>query len=61
EITLGEGITAVVAGTAKNVGTVAAATITAPVTIIEGRGAPPKKVNLEETLTSNGRAENVSR
>ncbi len=61
DISLGEGITAVVAGTAKNVGTVAAATITAPVTIIEQRGTPRKKVNLEETLTSSENAGNTAR
>lgn len=61
DISLGEGITAVVAGTAKNVGTVAAATITAPVTIIEQRGTPRKKVNLEETLTSSEKAGNQAR
>ncbi|RVE92203.1 MULTISPECIES: alpha/beta hydrolase [Sinorhizobium] len=60
EITLGEGITAVVAGTAKNVGTVAAATITAPVTIIEGRGTPPKKVRLDETLASDERSQRAA-
>ncbi|MDW9853666.1 esterase, partial [Sinorhizobium meliloti] len=42
---------------AKNVGTVAAATITAPVTIIEGRGTPPKQVRLNETLASDERSQ----
>ncbi|WP_324764214.1 alpha/beta hydrolase (plasmid) [Sinorhizobium meliloti] len=58
EITLGDGITAVVAGTAKNVGNVAAATISAPVNIIEQSGTRRKKVNLEETLTSAETSEN---
>jgi esterase/lipase superfamily enzyme len=57
EITLGDGITAVVAGTAKNVGNVAAATISAPVNIIEQSGTRRKKVNLEETLTSAEKSE----
>jgi esterase/lipase superfamily enzyme len=54
EMTLGDGITAVVAGTAKNVGTVAAATISAPVNILEQPARPrKKKPALGETLESD--------
>lgn len=56
QISLGDGITAVVAGTARNVGTVTAATISAPVKLIEqptsGRTAP----KLDETLGAGGQA-----
>lgn len=60
QITLADGITAVVAGTAKNVGTVAAATIAAPVSIIERSAPPPKKIRLEETLASGAQPKNAA-
>lgn len=57
EVTLGDSITAVVAGTAKNVGTVAAATISAPVKVLEQPALPPKKrPHLDETLESGAHA-----
>ncbi|MGI6853292.1 alpha/beta hydrolase [Mesorhizobium sp. 1B3] len=60
QISLAEGITAVVAGTAKNVGTIAAATIAAPVSVIERSGPPPKRIRLEETLASGAQAESAA-
>ncbi|QLL66187.1 alpha/beta hydrolase [Sinorhizobium mexicanum] len=57
EVTLGDSITAVVAGTAKNVGTVAAATISAPVKVLEQPTLPRKKrAHLDETLESGAHA-----
>jgi esterase/lipase superfamily enzyme len=50
QVTLGDGISAVVAGTAKNVGTVAAATISAPVKILEEPAARRKRPKVGETL-----------
>lgn len=52
QISLADGITAVVAGTAKNVGTIAATTIAAPVGVIERDGVPSQKSTLGETLAS---------
>ncbi|MCA1370448.1 alpha/beta hydrolase [Bradyrhizobium sp. BRP14] len=52
QVTLGDGISAVVAGTAKNVGTVAAATISAPVKILEEPVSRRKRPKLGETLQS---------
>ncbi|THK39572.1 alpha/beta fold hydrolase [Ensifer sp. MPMI2T] len=57
KVTLGDSITAVVAGTAKNVGTVAAATISAPVKVLEQPTLPPRKrPKLNETLASGAHA-----
>ncbi|WP_331377192.1 alpha/beta hydrolase [Sinorhizobium chiapasense] len=57
KVTLGDSITAVVAGTAKNVGTVAAATISAPVKVLEQPTLPPRKrPKLDETLGSSAHA-----
>lgn len=55
QISLGDGITAVVAGTARSVGTVTAATVSAPVKVLEGtqtRKAP----RLDETLATTDKA-----
>ncbi|MDK1377557.1 MULTISPECIES: alpha/beta hydrolase [unclassified Sinorhizobium] len=56
QVTLGDSITAVVAGTAKNVGTVAAATISAPVKVLEQPVLPKKRTHLDETLGSGAHA-----
>ncbi|MBP1853415.1 alpha/beta hydrolase [Rhizobium halophytocola] len=51
DITLGDGITAVIAGTANGIGTVAAATVSAPVEIISAAGRPKAKpAEIKDTL-----------
>ncbi|OCP21263.1 MULTISPECIES: alpha/beta hydrolase [unclassified Ensifer] len=57
DVSLGDGITAVVAGAAKNVGTVAAVTISAPVKILEQPTPHRKKPKLDETLASGSQAD----
>ena len=54
DISVGTGIAAVVAGTARNVGNVAAATVSAPVSILENpQPAPKKKQVISETLATD--------
>lgn len=48
-ISLGEGVTAVVGGTVRTIGTVAATAVTAPVVVLEKR---PRPARLDETLHS---------
>jgi esterase/lipase superfamily enzyme len=50
EVTLGEGITAVVAGTAKTVGTVAGAAVAAPVTVLEQPRMRSRPTDIDSTL-----------
>ena len=49
DVSLGQGLGAVVAGTASSVGNVAAATVTAPETILTGR---KRREPVEQTLES---------
>ncbi|WFU11200.1 alpha/beta hydrolase [Rhizobium sp. CB3090] len=54
DIKLSDDITAVIAGTVKSVGTVAAKTVAAPVTAIEnGKTTEPKGPDIEDTLKSD--------
>lgn len=56
DISLGDGITAVVAGTAKGVGTIAAATVAAPANLVEATATTkPKPTDLQDTLRSDPR------
>ncbi|TWF47831.1 alpha/beta hydrolase [Neorhizobium alkalisoli] len=50
-VTLGEGVTAVVGGTVRTLGTVTAAAVAAPATVIENRPRP-HPADVSETLTS---------
>lgn len=54
EVTLGDGITAVVTGAAKNVGVVAATAVAAPIKVLEQPRLPPRKAEqtLDDTLNS---------
>jgi esterase/lipase superfamily enzyme len=52
DISLGDGITAVVAGTANSVGTITAATVAAPAKLVEAT-AKPKTTDVNETLRSD--------
>ncbi len=51
-VSLGQGITAVVAGTVNTVGKVAASTVAAPLTVLEQPKRVPKKTELGATLGS---------
>lgn len=53
DISVGTGIAAVVAGTARNVGNVAAVTVAAPVSILENPQPKKKKVVVGETLATD--------
>jgi esterase/lipase superfamily enzyme len=53
EVSLGEGITAVVAGTAKTVGTVAGAAVAAPVTVLEQPRMRSRPTDIGATLTQD--------
>jgi esterase/lipase superfamily enzyme len=57
DVSLGDGISAVVAGTARNVGAVAAATISAPVKVLEQPQPHRKAVRIEETLSNDDDAD----
>jgi len=52
DVSLGDGITAVVAGTARGVGTVAATAMTAPLTAVEN-AKPAKPADIDQTLQTN--------
>lgn len=57
DFTLGDGITAIVAGTTRTVGTVAATTVTAPLTAIENTQRPRKPADkVGETLSSDAQS-----
>jgi esterase/lipase superfamily enzyme len=61
-VTLGQGITAVIGGTVTNIGTVAATAVAAPATIIEAPMMHPKKkpVTAKETLQGDLREQQLT-
>ncbi len=61
-VTLGQGITAVIGGTVTNIGTVAATAVAAPATIIEAPMLHPKKkpVTAKETLQGDLREQQLT-
>jgi len=52
KVSLGDGIATVVAGTATGVGAIAAATISAPVKVLEADKSKPPAPKIDETLTN---------
>lgn len=61
DISLGDGITAVIAGTAKTVGTITAATVAAPAAIVEAAGTKrPQGSAVEETLRSDPKSRTLT-